>query len=159
MKCKYGSIWLTGTPWQEDCGELTWDASQPVELLDLVRAVTPYIDAQGNLAESLPVPVTLNLGSELQVLDYIAKLPWLLPTKGELRFEETRGLYTWRCIYPDAAWVSCRRVRKGESLDVVYQFVVTGPPETSLYLSNPNTLITEDGDALIIETGETLVTE
>ena len=57
-------------------------------------------------------------------LQYCATLPWLLPADGELRFEEGALVI----VYPKAAFNTVQRVRRGSSVDLVFEFTVTGPP-------------------------------
>ena len=134
-------MWLTGTPWQEDCGTVLWDAQQLVNVTPIFRAATPNIRGRGNITEVLPVPIVLQLESQLAALAYVAALPWTLPESGELRFEEQIGPDRLTVVYPAAAWQGVRRVRNSSAVELVYQFVITGPPE-----------IVTDQPAITIET-------
>jgi hypothetical protein len=124
MKCKYGDVWLTGTPWQEDCGEVQWSAQQLVQVTPLVGGVTPHIAGRGNLADRIPVPIILSLADTATALRHCAELPWLLPTEGILRFEEGSLVIQ----YAKAAFNTVTRRRSGLSVELVFDFTVSGPP-------------------------------
>ena len=124
MKCKYGSTWLTGTPWQEACGEVEWSADQAVEVTALIGAATPRVVGRGNVADMLPVPIARNFATAEEALQFCAELPWQLPADGELRFEEG----TLEIVFPKAAFSSVTRKRKGAAVELVFNFTVTGPP-------------------------------
>lgn len=124
MKCKYGDVWLTGTPWQEDCGEIQWSAQQLVQVTPLIGGVTPSVVGRGNTADRIPVPIVLSLTDSAAALRHCAEIPWILPKDGALRFEE--GSFT--ILYPKAAFNSVTRRRNGNSVLLVFDFTVTGPP-------------------------------
>lgn len=124
MKCKYGNTWLTGTPWQEGCGEVPWSADQAVDINALINAPTPYVAGRGNVADKVPVPITLSFPSAEAALQYCAELPWQLPADGELRFEEGSLVI----VFPKAAFNNVKRQRNGTSVELLFEFTVTGPP-------------------------------
>jgi hypothetical protein len=124
MKCKYGDIWLTGTPWQEGAGAVEWTAEQLVDVVSLIGANTPKISGRGNVADRVPVPLVRNFNTPEDALQFIAELPWQLPKDGELRFEEG----TLVVVFPKAAFTGLKRRRTGVSVDVVCEFTVSGPP-------------------------------
>lgn len=124
MNCKYGDIWLTGAPWQEDAGAVDWTAEQLVDVVALIGADTPKIKGRGNVADRVPVPIVRNFATPEAALQFIAELPWQLPKDGELRFEEG----TLVMVFPKAAFTGLKRSRKGVSVDVVCEFTVSGPP-------------------------------
>ena len=125
MKCKYGDTWLTGTPWQEGCGEVEWSADQAVDVVALIGAAAPLVAGRGNVADKVPVPITLNFPSAEAALQFVATLPWSLPADGELRFEEGSLVV----VYPKAAFENVKRQRRGTAVDLVFEFTVAGPPE------------------------------
>lgn len=125
MKCKYGDVWLTGTPWQEDCGAVQWSAQQLVQVTPLIGGVTPHIAGRGNLTDRIPVPIILAVADSDAALRYCAELPWLLPTEGVLRFEEGASLVI---SYASAVFNTVTRRRIGLSVELVFDFTVTGPP-------------------------------
>ncbi len=124
MICKYGDVWLTGTPWQEGCGEVEWSAEQAVEITALIGAATPRVVGRGNVQDSVPVPITLSFQTAEGALRYCAELPWLLPADGALRFEEGDTII----VFPKAAFKDVKRQRRGTSVDLLFEFAVTGPP-------------------------------
>ena len=124
MKCKYGDVWLTGTPWQEGCGEVEWSADQAVDVTALIGAVTPHIAGRGNVADKVPVPISLSFPSAEAALQFCAELPWQLPADGELRFED--GILV--IVFPKAAFTNVTRQRRGTAVDLEFEFTVTGPP-------------------------------
>lgn len=129
MRCKYGDQWLTGTPFQEECGEVTWNGSQQAEPVPLVDAETPAIDSYGNRLDQLPVPIVLQCESELDALRRAAELVWTLPGTGILMFEEQRGANKVTITYPNAAFQNVRRQRFGTAVQFQFAFLVSGPPE------------------------------
>ena len=125
MKCKFGNYWITGTPWQESCGEVEWSAEQLVEVVALIGAATPLVKGRGNVSDSVPVPVSMTFPTAEAALQHCAELPWLLPADGELRFEENSLVI----VFPKAAFNGVKRKRRGgASVDLVFEFTVTGPP-------------------------------
>lgn len=157
MKCKYGDRWLTGTPWQEDCGSVLWSAQQLVNVAPIFRAGTPNIRGRGNVTDILPVPIVLQLSSPLEALAYLAELPWTLADSGELRFEEILGVDRLTIVYPTAAWQGVDRQRIGEcAVELTYQFVVSGPP--TIVTDQPAiTLETDTGLPITDEQGNPIV--
>lgn len=124
MKCKYGNTWLTGTPWQEGVGEVEWSADQAVDVVPLIDAPTPYLAGRSNVADKVPVPITLSFPNAEAALQYCAELPWQLPADGELRFEDGSLVI----VFPKAAFNGVTRRRRGTSVELVFEFTVTGPP-------------------------------
>lgn len=124
MKCKYGDVWLTGTPWQEDCGEVAWSADQEVDVMAIIDAATPRITGRRNVADSVPVPISRTFSSAEEALQFCAELPWQLPAQGTLRLEEG-GLVV---VFPAAAFKNVKRQRQGLLVQVTYEFTVAGPP-------------------------------
>lgn len=124
MKCKYGSTWLTGAPWQEGCGEVEWTAEQLVDVVALIGASTPKISGRGNVADRVPVPLVRNFETAEAALQFLVELPWQLPKDGELRFEEGSLVV----VFPKAAFTGLKRSRRGSSVTVVCEFTVGGPP-------------------------------
>lgn len=159
MRCKYGDIWLTGLPWNEDCGEIVWSASQLVEVTPLVRAVTPFLAGRGNVAEQLPVPIVIQNNDVLDALQYIVELPWLLPSEGTLVFVETTPTNELTITYPLAAWNGVQRQRIGSALVLTFNFTITGPPEFSYAAPSGLNLKTESGKSLLTEDNQNITTE
>ena len=124
MKCKYGNTWLTGTPWQEGCGEVEWSADQVVDVVPLIGAPTPYLAGRGNVSDKVPVPIRLSFQSAEAALQYCAELPWQLPADGALRFEDGSLVI----VFPKASFTNLKRQREGTSVELVFEFTVTGPP-------------------------------
>lgn len=128
MKCKYGSTWLTGVPWQEGAGVVEWTGDQLVDVVALIGANAPKITGRGNVADRVPVPVVRNFETTEEALQFLAELPWQLPKDGELRFEEGSLVV----VYPKAAFNTVRRSRNGASVTLVFEFTVGGPPTINL---------------------------
>lgn len=124
MKCKYGNTWLTGTPWQEDCGEVEWSAEQLVDVVPLIGGPTPHLAGRGNVSDRVPVPISLTFPTAEAALQFCAQLPWQLPKDGELRFEEGSLVI----VFPKAAFNNVTRQRRGTMVSLVFEFTVTGPP-------------------------------
>lgn len=132
-------MWLTGTPGQEGCGEVPWTAEQLVDVASLIGGVSPYVAGRGNLTDALSVPITLSFPSATGALEYCATLPWSLPADGELRFEDGALIV----VFPKGAFTNLKRKRCGRSVELVYEFTVTGPPTVET-LSDLNPLAATD---------------
>jgi hypothetical protein len=124
MTCKYGSTFITGSPWQEACGEIVWNASQEVDIAPIIGAASAFLTARGNIQETIPVPVSLNFPSAEAAIQYCAQIPWTLPPQAPLRFTDGDLVF----LFEKAAFVNIERQRRGASVDLVYEFAVTGPP-------------------------------
>ncbi len=159
MRCKYGDIWLTGLPWNEDCGEIVWSASQLVEVTPLVRAVTPFLAGRGNVAEQLPVPIVLQSDDVFTALRYIIELPWLLPTQAALVFIESAEGNTLTITYPLAAWNGVQRRRLGTALELTYNFTITGPPTFEFADQSVLNLTTESSESIFTEDNQNIQAE
>ena len=151
MKCKYGDMWLTGTPWQEDCGAVQWSAQQAVSLIPLIGGVSPSLRGMGNVADQLPVPVVLQLGNEMDALRYVAELPWLVPKQGALLFTEQVGTTKLSILYATAVWNGVQRQRSGAAVILIYNFTVKGPPTFTVAGDAPLDLAAESGETLTTE--------
>jgi len=123
MKCKYKDTWLTGTPWQEDCGEVKWTAQQLVQVTPLLGKNTPRIEGLGNCSDRIQVPILLNMEDPESALEHCATMPWNLPTKGDLYFEEG----SFSITYENAVFNSVARRRLGERVELVFEFTVKRP--------------------------------
>lgn len=152
MKCKYGNLWLTGTPWQEDCGAVQLSAQQLASVIPLIGAASPSVRGMGNVVDTLPVPIILQLASELDVLRYIAELPWLLPNSGTLLLSEQIGTVKLEILYATAIWTGVQRSRSGTAAILTYNFTVKGPPTFTVTGSAPLDLADESGSSLTTET-------
>jgi hypothetical protein len=124
MKCKYGDTWLTGAPWIEGAGVVEWSAEQLVEVTGIIGSATPRIVGRGNVSDRVPVPVARQFDSAEDALEFLVELPWQLPASGELRFEEGSLVV----VFPNAAFNTVRRSRRGAAVSLVFEFTVAGPP-------------------------------
>lgn len=124
MTCKYGDFWITGAPHSEECGEVEWSADQAVDVMSLIGGDSPRVKGMGNVSDRLPVPVSLAFATPAAALGYCVALPWELPRDGTLVFEEDSLTIT----YTRAAFSNVQRKRRGLSLTLIYNFIVSGPP-------------------------------
>lgn len=152
MQCKYGNVWLTGTPWQEDAGLLVPRGRALVDVADLFRAVTPFVKGRGNKAATLDIPVVLQLGDWQTALRYCHEVFWNLPDDGELYLLEQWGDEQLTITYPLAALAGTEPERAGESaVKVLHRFILTGPPSFGTVSGAPLRIMTEDGQNIITE--------
>lgn len=159
MRCKYGDHWLTGTPWNEDCGEVGWSAQQVTEVVPLVGAQTPFLAGHGNASEQISVPIILQEDDTLAALHYLVSLPWTLPTEDTLIFVEETSSNKLTITFPLAAWTGMQRKRIGSAIEVTYTFVVTGPPTYAWQDTSGLKLYSEDGQPLLTEDGQNILAE
>lgn len=124
MTCKYGSTWLTGTPWQEGCGEIVYSASQSVDITTLINGASVFVAGRGNIEERIPLTIDLSFPTPEAALEYCIQLPWLLSNTGVLRFEEGSTVIE----FGKAALANVERQRRGTQVSVTYEFAVMGPP-------------------------------
>jgi hypothetical protein len=152
VQCKYGDVWLTGTPWQEDCGLLVPRGRASVQVEDLVRAGTPFVAGRGNKVVSLEVPVVMLHADWMLALRYCHEVFWNLPDDGALVFTEQKETELYTITYALAALESSEPQREGEiAVKVVHRFIVTGPP-TFDYVGDAELRIqTEEGQNIITE--------
>jgi len=152
MQCKYAEVWLTGTPWQEDCGVIVPAGRALVQADSLVRGVTPYVKGRGNKVVSLEVPIVLQHGTWASALRYVHEVFWNLPDDGELVFVEQWGSEQMTITYPNAALENCEPQRAGElAIKVVHRFIVTGPPTFDTIADAPLRIMTEQGQNITTE--------
>jgi hypothetical protein len=171
MKCRYETTWLTGTPWQEDCGEVQWQAAQQIQQDALIRASTPFLASRGNALDTIIVPIALQHADQGAALSHIAQLPWALPGQGLPYFADTIGNVTTHIFFPAAAWQGCRRKRTGIASELEFSFAVLGPPTINTTTSGvtppdehstgvpANALRAENGLPLLTESGQFILVE
>lgn len=152
MKCKYGDVWLTGLPWQEDTGGVQWSGQQAVQVDDLLRAATPFIAGRGNVVDNLTVPIVRTFGTAHAAARLLAEQIWDLPADGELVFYVTEGDSVLVITYPKAAWSNLTRRWLGQTaLQLNFTFTVTGPPVVTTTGTEVLDLYTESGQSLTTE--------
>lgn len=122
------AVWLTGVPWQEDVGEIRWQGQQPPSVVPIIGSAAPSIRGMGNFSDTLPVPVSLSFDDDLSALRYCAEILWVLPRHGELVFIDQRQNAMLTITYPRAVFQNVERKRTGASVDLLFNFIVKGPP-------------------------------
>jgi hypothetical protein len=155
MRCRYGTgdeaTWLTGLPWQEDVGEIQWQGQQATSATPIIGSATPSIRSLGNAADTLPVQIVLGFDSELEALRYCAEILWDLPGAGQLVFIDQAGTEQLTITYPKAVFANVTRNRKGRSVHLAYNFIVTGPPSISVVSDAPLRIYSESGQPITTE--------
>lgn len=145
------AVWLTGVPWQEDVGEIQWRGQQLASVTPLIGSATPSIRGMGNFTDTLPVPVSLSFADDLSALRYCAEVLWILPRHGELVFIDQRDSAMLTITYPRAAFQNVDRKRIGTAVDLLFTFVVKGPPAFELVSDAPARIYTESGTPITTE--------
>jgi hypothetical protein len=152
MQCKYADVWLTGLPWQEDCGAVQLSLQQLIDAAPLFRSATPFVEARGNRAGTIAVPVILDKGNWMTALQYCHEIFWLLPGSGELVFIEQWGTDVLTITYPFAALQSSEPSRVGqEGVQVTHTFVLKGAPTFDTVTGAELRITTETGAAITTE--------
>ncbi|MEB3207323.1 MAG: hypothetical protein VKK63_00210 [Synechococcus sp.] len=145
MKCEYDNVWLTGTPWQENCGEVEWSNTREVDIIPILGANTPFLRGRGNAVERIPVPIVLQFPNELAALNYCATNVWTLGHQGVLKFEEENAATRLTITFSNAVLEDAVRHRSGTSVRVEYTFVVNGPPSITEVANNNGGGVTPSG--------------
>lgn len=152
MKVKYGDVWLTGVPWQEDAGVVQWNAQQVVQNQPLLRGTAPFIAGRGNVSDTLSLPIHRSFGTNLAALKHQAELPWNLPNHGTLILYEQEGSDVMTVTYSRAAFNGVTRRRVGQTgIEISINFLVKGSPTVETTSAAAFELYTESGQTLTTE--------
>jgi len=123
MQCQFGSVWLTGLPWQESVTEAEWSFNSETEVVPLIGATEPLLRSFGNGRDTLTFAVSRQFSTEVDALQYAIDRPWELPLKSTLVL--TEGALTR--TYANALLMSHNRRRYGLSVNDEYEFIVGDP--------------------------------
>ncbi len=123
MQCQFGSVWLTGLPWQESVTEAEWSFNSETEVVPLIGASEPLLISRGNGKDALSFRVARQFSNEVDALQYAIDRPWQLPLKDTLILIEGAMTRT----YVNALLIKHNRRRYGISVDDAYEFIVGEP--------------------------------
>lgn len=123
MTCQFGSVFLTGLPWQESVSEAKWEYSAQTEVVDLIGATEPRFASRGNARDSISFSVQRQFATNQEAAQYCIDRPWQLPIKDTLILTEGAVTRT----YANALLISHGRQRMGVSVLDQYEFL-TGAP-------------------------------
>jgi hypothetical protein len=123
MQCQFGSVWLTGLPWQESVTEAEWSFDSETEVVPLIGATEPLLISRGNGKDALSFKVARQFATAEDALIYAIDQPWSLPIKDTLVLTEGSTTRT----YTNALLTGHARRRYGISVDDEYEFIVGEP--------------------------------
>lgn len=123
MQCQFGSVWLTGLPWQESVTEAEWSFDSETEVVPLIGATEPLFLSRGNGKDTLTFSVTREFSTPQDAMAYAIDQPWSLPIKDTLVLSESGTTRT----YTNALLTKHSRRRYGISVYDEYEFIVGEP--------------------------------
>jgi hypothetical protein len=123
MTCQFGSVFLTGLPWQESISEAKWEYEAQTEVVGLIGATEPFFASRGNARDSVSFQVSRQFATAEEAAEYCIDEPWSLPIKDTLILSEGAMTRT----YANALLISHTRSRVGVSVFSEYKFL-TGEP-------------------------------
>lgn len=123
MQCQFGSVWLTGLPWQESVTEAEWSFESETEVVPLIGATEPLFFSRGNGRDALTFSVSRQFATAEEALTYAIDQPWSLPVKDTLVITEGATTRT----YTNALLTKHARRRYGISVADDYEFIVGEP--------------------------------